>query len=112
MLHNDRKSRHRRIKKQRRYGRLAATSQFLSTGEFAAGISSCTNPTFTRDDCDLPTEGHHFLVGVACTLGPWGPTPYHALNRSVLSDELYPSRLLIIQSPDTISRASQALNVK
>ena len=28
---NDRKSRHRRIKKQRRYERLAATSQFLST---------------------------------------------------------------------------------
>ncbi|CAN7055013.1 unnamed protein product [Brassica oleracea var. botrytis] len=27
MLHNDRKSRHRRIIKQRRYKRLAATSQ-------------------------------------------------------------------------------------
>ena len=31
MQHNDRKSRHRRIKKQRRYVRLAATSQFLYT---------------------------------------------------------------------------------
>ena len=28
LLHNDRKSRHRRIKKRRRYERLAATSQF------------------------------------------------------------------------------------
>ncbi|KAM3727185.1 Copper-transporting ATPase [Dirofilaria immitis] len=27
LLRNDKKSRHRRIKKQRRYGRLAATSQ-------------------------------------------------------------------------------------
>ncbi|KRZ79899.1 hypothetical protein T08_4363 [Trichinella sp. T8] len=27
LLRNDRKSRHRRMKKQRRYGRLAATSQ-------------------------------------------------------------------------------------
>ena len=34
LLHNDRKSRHRRIKKQRRYGRLAATSQFLGTEGF------------------------------------------------------------------------------
>ena len=49
MLHNDRKSRHRRIKKQRRYGRLAATSQFLDTEEFDAGISSCTNLIATRD---------------------------------------------------------------
>jgi hypothetical protein len=31
LRHNDRKSRHRRIKKQRRYVRLAATSQFLTT---------------------------------------------------------------------------------
>jgi len=31
LLHNDRKSRHRRIKRQRRYERLAATSQFLDT---------------------------------------------------------------------------------
>ncbi len=49
MLHNDRKSRHRRIKKQRRYGRLAATSQFLDTRGFDASISSCTNPIVTRD---------------------------------------------------------------
>ena len=31
LLGNDRKSRHRRIKKRRRYELLAATSQFLST---------------------------------------------------------------------------------
>ncbi len=31
IMNNDRKSRHRRIKKQRRYERLAATSQFLGT---------------------------------------------------------------------------------
>ena len=31
LLRNDRKSRHRRIKKPRRYERLAATSQFLYT---------------------------------------------------------------------------------
>jgi hypothetical protein len=54
MLHNDRKSRHRRIKKQRRYGRLAATSQFLDTEEYDAGISSCTNLIITRDNCDFP----------------------------------------------------------
>ena len=49
MLHNDRKSRHRRIKKQRRYGRLAATSQFLDTEGFDAGISSRTHLIVTRD---------------------------------------------------------------
>ena len=49
MLHNDRKSRHRRIKKQRRYGRLAATSQFLDTEGYDAGISSRTNLIVTRD---------------------------------------------------------------
>ena len=49
MLHNDRKSRHRRIKKQRRYGRLAATSQFLDTEDSDAGISSRTNLTAARD---------------------------------------------------------------
>jgi hypothetical protein len=54
MLHNDRKSRHRRIKKQRRYGRLAATSQFLDTEEYDASISSCTNLIITRDNCDFP----------------------------------------------------------
>jgi hypothetical protein len=60
MLHNDRKSRHRRIKKQRRYGRLAATSQFLDTEDNYAGISSCTNLITIRDDCDLPSDNHSF----------------------------------------------------
>jgi hypothetical protein len=36
LLRYDRKSRHRRIKKQRRYERLAATSQFLGTARSAA----------------------------------------------------------------------------
>ena len=35
LLRYDRKSRHRRIKKQRRYERLAATSQFLGPTTFA-----------------------------------------------------------------------------
>ena len=40
LLRYDRKSRHRRIKKRRRYERLAATSQFLTTSQprFAAAI--------------------------------------------------------------------------
>jgi hypothetical protein len=33
LLRYDRKSRHRRIKKQRRYERLAATSQFRTTSD-------------------------------------------------------------------------------
>ena len=43
LLRNDRKSRHRRIKKRRRYERLAATSQFPSTAPLhllSCGISS------------------------------------------------------------------------
>ncbi len=40
LLRYDRKSRHRRIKKQRRYERLAATSQFLlPSARFGAGIA-------------------------------------------------------------------------
>ena len=39
LLRYDRKSRHRRIKKQRRYERLAATSQFDPCGNFS-GTSS------------------------------------------------------------------------
>ena len=40
LLRYDRKSRHRRIKKQRRYERLAATSQFLYCQmPFRAGIA-------------------------------------------------------------------------
>jgi len=42
LLRNDRKSRHRRIKKQRRYERLAATSQLSR----AAPVSSTTNSAF------------------------------------------------------------------
>ncbi|KAK4360128.1 hypothetical protein RND71_019080 [Anisodus tanguticus] len=44
LLHNDRKSEDRRIKKQRRYERLAATSR-LSTVDTALSFNGCAAPT-------------------------------------------------------------------
>ena len=43
----------------------------------------------------IPTDNHHFWWEQHVPQA-FRPTPYHALNRSVLA--LYPSRLLIIQS--------------
>jgi hypothetical protein len=69
LLRYDRKSRHRRIKKQRRYERLAATSQFLSTRWSVINL----HPSLRRGLHDrwaaVPSP-----VGVARTLSPpWGP---------------------------------------
>jgi hypothetical protein len=66
LLRYDRKSRHRRIKKQRRYERLAATSQFRST---SAGIS----PAFVASQLAQPVDNSPFPVGVARTLSSQSP---------------------------------------
>ena len=78
LLRYDRKSRHRRIKKQRRYERLAATSQFRTT-ETHESVSSRPLRAGNRR-----WEGAPSQVGVARTLSSSEPTPYRALNRSAL----------------------------
>ena len=62
LLRYDRKSRHRRIKKQRRYERLAATSQFRYTDRLLA----CRRPSHFSAPCG-PVDG--------CTLSG-GRSPY------------------------------------
>ena len=69
LLRNDRKSRHRRIKKQRRYERLAATSQFLGTIQIAPGILLLALKRTGRLGAGwarIPTAPSR--VGVGCTL--------------------------------------------
>ena len=79
LLRYDRKSRHRRIKKQRRYERLAATSQFLYTVK-----AGSQHPPFSRDTRRTP-----FRERVARTLSAArAPTPYRALNRSACKSQL------------------------
>ena len=78
LLRYDRKSRHRRIKKQRRYERLAATSQFRTT-ETHKSVSSRPLRAGNRRLGGAPSQ-----VGVARTLSSLEPTPYRALNRSAL----------------------------
>ena len=107
MLHNDRKSRHRRIKKQRRYGRLAATSQFLDTEGYDAGISSRTNLTAVRVRCHPPraitiSGGSSMYLRLNNE-----PTPYHALNRLVLLKAL-PRSTADHPIPETVSRTPQS----
>jgi hypothetical protein len=66
LLRYDRKSRHRRIKKQRRYERLAATSQFRTTKpldrRIAKGIAHFWVP--------IPVDGLHLSVGRSPYLKP------------------------------------------
>ena len=62
LLRYDRKSRHRRIKKQRRYERLAATSQFRYTDR----LLTCRRPSHFSALCG-PVDG--------CTLSG-GRSPY------------------------------------
>jgi hypothetical protein len=64
LLRYDRKSRHRRIKKQRRYERLAATSQFLSTAR--AGSAGDARPP----------EGWHHAAGPGQPTSGRTNTPY------------------------------------
>ena len=108
LLHNDRKSRHRRIKKQRRYGRLAATSQFLDTEEFDAGISSRTNLTATRATVIT-------LLSVTISGGSsmyLRPRKTHTLPcvEPLSARKLYPSRLLITQSLELFPVLLQVLH--
>ena len=80
LLRYDRKSRHRRIKKQRRYERLAATSQFRHTSGLQVPLnqfSALCGPVVIA-----PSR-----VGVARTLSMSfdTPTPYRALNRPAIN---------------------------
>jgi hypothetical protein len=65
---NDRKSRHRRIKKRRRYERLAATSQFLATTLHPAFPPDFVKPSSFRDGWSLCILLALFREGVGCTL--------------------------------------------
>ena len=84
LLRYDRKSRHRRIKKQRRYERLAATSQFRTTRLFSKRTSPLLRQSAIRLSKRAPSR-----VGVARTLGRFlrRPTPYRALNTSAFEGE-------------------------
>ena len=94
LLRYDRKSRHRRIKKQRRYERLAATSQFLCTR--ASNRSYVTRgfrrPAEYASTRSLPLRICGWTpsrVRVARTLSTIiAPTPYRALNRSTCYSRL------------------------
>jgi hypothetical protein len=57
LLRYDRKSRHRRIKKQRRYERLAATSQFLST--HGKSVRTVGGPPRPSSNCEGGTGHDH-----------------------------------------------------
>lgn len=46
-------------------------------------------------------------MGVACTLGSFEPTPYHALNRSVLFQAL-PESTADHPIPEIVSRTPQS----
>ena len=72
LLRYDRKSRHRRIKKQRRYERLAATSQFRYTGR----LLDRRRPSHFSAPCG-PVDG--------CTLSG-GRSPYLRYTDSQVRD--------------------------
>jgi hypothetical protein len=72
LLRYDRKSRHRRIKKQRRYERLAATSQFRDT-QSDVRTDASTPPSFPPDT--LGVDWAPSRVGVARTLSPRREAP-------------------------------------
>jgi hypothetical protein len=80
LLRYDRKSRHRRIKKQRRYERLAATSQFrctdhLHSSGWPSHFSALCGPV---DGCTLSGGRSPYLRR------HMAPTPWRALNRPAL----------------------------
>jgi hypothetical protein len=82
LLRYDRKSRHRRIKKQRRYERLAATSQFRPThGAPQTRRSAASPPRAGRVD------GRALSGGRSPYLRPprGGPTPLRALDRPAVA---------------------------
>jgi hypothetical protein len=93
LLRYDRKSRHRRIKKQRRYERLAATSQFRTT--YARRVS--LHVLLRRGGS--PFNRTLSPVGVARTLNPIGPTPYRALNRLAVANSAAGCLILQILTP-------------
>ena len=107
LLRNDRKSRHRRIKKPRRYERLAATSQFLYTmppkafppWEIASKPYECCLNTFQGKAM--------FPWGVDCTLSRDGIT-FSAHTLPVVETRSFsrrePCRLLIIPIVCIITR--------
>ena len=69
LLRYDRKSRHRRIKKRRRYERLAATSQFLSTHGVDGGCPLEPPSPLRRFGADAArSSSAPSRVGVARTL--------------------------------------------
>ena len=88
LLRYDRKSRHRRIKKQRRYERLAATSQFRTTRPRSlVPQSSGGAPPVALS---LVSEGRspYLKQGQAAAVDscPASPTPYRALNSAAMLD--------------------------
>ncbi len=89
LLRYDRKSRHRRIKKQRRYERLAATSQFRETNP------ACLRGSAVSQRCARRWTAAPSRMGVARTLSsmdacaaalqhPTEPTPLRALYRPAM----------------------------
>ena len=76
LLRYDRKSRHRRIKKRRRYERLAATSQFRNTHKHQARSAlSGAHPIgpgglLPSSRRPSPVAGAESPLGVARTLSP------------------------------------------
>ena len=84
LLRYDRKSRHRRIKKQRRYERLAATSQFRYTDDLRQQVAR----PFLSPAC-RPVDGRTLSGGRSPYLRPTlmdEPTPLRALNRSAMTE--------------------------
>ena len=74
LLRYDRKSRHRRIKKQRRYERLAATSQFADTGPDVEASLRRRTPYCSAGVCQT-------RVAIGTVSG--GASPYHKRERGI-----------------------------
>ena len=130
LLRYDRKSRHRRIKKQRRYERLAATSQFRATRTWYGGVfQTVVSQTVVFQTCVIITRAWDRLTlaggmsvgppssrtGVDCTLSPAlfaaEPTPYQSLNRPavspcILDGEREPGRRRIVSIQQIFTRGS------
>jgi hypothetical protein len=95
LLRYDRKSRHRRIKKQRRYERLAATSQFRDTSGPPDGgsLGRFSTPCGSVDGRALSSGRSPYLrramEGHAHTFASVEPPSYDQGARSA-ADRLYP----------------------
>jgi hypothetical protein len=108
LLRNDRKSRHRRIKKLRRYERLAATSQFLGTDPNSFGVFYSPNYLFfffiliKLVGCEIKkikkkkmrrpqkkmrplSWGSRLYLKPERRNSPFKPTPYQSLRRAAFS---------------------------